>query len=333
MSSILPTQVFGTFAALAERQRQSVISYLDAAWRAQYGRPPGTLSVDLEMLSDVYASTTPARKLRLASAALRQIPMSRPLLDRCLFIPVDERRGFITPEGRALLELGSTADLSPDVLQATLARLVDFYSAPRRDWIESTLVGGDLRPGTVGFVVFLLVNDSTAEARALAIPANADDEARLAAAVIGVVNAFSSGIGHRPLKGPELTRLRSNWVVTEAGRQLPGVVIVDAGPDRSKELGSGRARGGAKSAEGRKIYIAEGRESDAVAATAVALARRRGFTVERLRAALADTMSAYREASPLLKSWGRSWETERHSTAVCHDLELAVMERLDAGLM
>lgn len=321
--------MFGTFDRLTERQRQSVLAYLDAAWRAQFGRSTGTLSVDLEALRVLYASAvTPARKLRALAGELQRIPLSRPLVDTCLFLPVDETRGFVTPEGRALLEVCAADTAGEDRLEEVLARLVDFYAVPRREWIADSLVGGDLRPATIGFVVFLLINGSTAESRALSIPAAANDEARLAASVIGVVNVFSVGIGHSPLEGPELTRLRSNWVVTEAGRQLPGVVVVTSGGDRARRPGPGGT--GLPVTDGRKIYIGEGREGAAIEAAATALARRRGFTVQRLRDALRATLIAYREASPLLKNWDRSWETERHSAEVCRALEQAVAERLDA---
>lgn len=309
--------LFGKFFDLPAERQERVRIYLAQAWQAQFGRPPRTLSVDLDALAGLYRPDLPPKGLRLLADALPPIAGTRPVLHESLFIPVDDRRGLVTPEGRLLLEFMSRSSGSADAdepdtdLTPLVARLLDFYSRPRREWMTKTVTGGDLRPATLGFVIFLLINGSTGIARALRIPNSASDETRLGGAVIGVVNTFSRGIGGTPLKGRELTRLRSNWAITEASRQMPGLVRYEP------KVGSANAQ----------AYVVDGAENRTIDALAVALIKRKDFARSALVGALESTVDSYNDVRPLLKSWGLSWETMSHTRDVVARVEESVMRR------
>lgn len=296
---ILAERVFGRFFGQAPTDQDRVLRYLTAAWRAQYHTEPRTLSVDLELLAELYAPAVQAKKLRSMAGELAPV-RERPHVGPELYVPVDSERGFVTPEGRILLEIMRSTATGVDRFEDLLGRLLSFYAEPRRAWMAKTFVGGDLRPATIGFVVFLLINGSVGEQRALQIPSATPEEGQLAAAVIPVVNAFSEGIGGSPLTGAELTRLSSNWAVTESNRQLPALI-------RPKRLGT---RIGS-------IHIEEGKETDTIDHLGAALARRRGLHPRDVEDALISTTEAYLDHRALLKSWGLSWERPQHTRAVC----------------
>jgi hypothetical protein len=311
--------IFGKFFDLPAERQEGARIYLVQAWEAQFGHPPSTLSADLDALAELYRPDLPPKGLRLLADDLAPIAGARPLLPESLFIPVDDQRGLVTPEGRILLEFMSRFPGDPDTdetgadLAALVGRLLDFYSKPRRDWMTKTVTGGDLRPATLGFVVFLLINGSTGAARALRIPNSASDETRLAGPVIGVVNTFSKGIGGTPLRGRELTRLRSNWAITEASRQMPGIVRYEP------KVGSVNAR----------AYVVDGAEDRTIDALASALIKRKDFARSSLMNALGNTVNAYEDVRPLLKSWGLSWETMSHTHDVVAGVEESVMRRFN----
>lgn len=312
-SGVVPPEarIFGTFDQLGAAQQRDVVAYLGAAWQAQVGRDIGSLEVDLSALEDLYAPALQAKRLRTMADRLTPIPGRRPHIDRSLFIPVDAIRGFVTAEGRALLEVAGSEHGTHAATPSMLARLVEFYAAPRREWMVQAFVGGDLRPATLGFLVFLLINNSTSASRGLTVPAPSTDEQRLADAVIPVVNAFGTSIGGQPLKGRERERISGNWAVTESRRQMPGIVFHE----------------GSKRVE--RIYIGDGKEHDAIAGVARALGQRRGFSPEHLDSAFDAATLAYSVQRPLLKSWGLSWETEQHTGAVREHLADAM--RRQAG--
>jgi hypothetical protein len=176
---------------------------------------------------------------------------------------------------------------------AQLVRLAEFYSAPRRAWMSKTFEGGDLRPATLGFLVFLLMNGSVGPEQAFRIPDQEADERRVALSVVPVVNAFVEGIGGKPLQDREASQLSGNWAVTESRRQLPGLVRHLEGPKRRVE----------------RIYIEAGRSEAVIAAIARSLRRRPRLDAAVLGAALAETEAEYSNARPSLRAWGLSWES------------------------
>jgi hypothetical protein len=300
-STTLAHTLFGVSRGLEADERAAIRAYLRAAWQAQYGRPPSTLSVDLEVLGDLFRSHVQAKRLRAAAEQLRVITERRPLLPEAVFVPVDEKRGFLTPEGRVLLdELERTDEhaeqvLTRDDLLTASALIAYFYGSRQRQWMRKELAGGDVRPGTLGFAVFLLINNSVGMRRALLLPSAQGEEEALAGRVLPVINAFTIAVGGSPVKPRERERLRSNWIITEAKRQM-GRYISRADDDRTV-----------------RFWIEAERENDLIDELGRQLARRKALTAAAVSDALDGTLSEYDHARPMLTSWGLAHERATHT--------------------
>lgn len=296
--------LFGVSRGLDADERESIADYLRAAWRAQYGRSVSTLSVDLETLGDLFRSHVQAKRLRAAAEGLSPISERRPLLPEAIFVAVDEQRGFVTPEGRVLLDelerasAGEGLILSRDSLLGASAVIADFYGTRQRQWMRKELTGGDVRPGTFGFLVFLLVNNSVGKDRSLLLPSAQSDEEALAGRILPVINAFTTGVGGSPVKPRERERLRSNWIITEAKRQM-GSLVDRADEDRAV-----------------RYWVEPRQEQALIDELGRQLAGRKGLTLEALENALDLTMEAYDAARPSLTSWGLAHERTNHTRQV-----------------
>jgi hypothetical protein len=296
--------LFGVSRGLESSEVVTTRNYLLAAWRAQYGRAPSTLSFDLDLLADLFRSHVQAKRLREAAQDLAPIPLSRPRLPEAIFVPVDDSRGFVTPEGRVLLDqlnrgdLNSGTILTRDSLIAAYAAVAEFYGGDHRRWMRKELAGGDVRPATIGFAIFLLINNSVGPDRCLYLPSSQRDEEALARTILPVVSTFSTGIGGSAIQRRESERLRSNWIVTESRRQLGRFI---SRSDDSQTV---------------SIWITSGAETGLIEELGRLLSRRRGLTLESLRSALAATFGAYEEARPMLASWDLSYERPSHSIQV-----------------
>jgi hypothetical protein len=304
----LAQTLFGVSRGLESSEIVTIRDYLLAAWRAQYGRSPSTLSVDLDLLTDLFRSHVQAKRLRDAAEDLAPIRIPRPHLPESIFVPVDENRGFVTPEGRVLLdqlnkeELDSAKILTRDSLIAAYATIANFYGSDHRRWMKKELVGGDVRPATIGFAVFLLLNSSIGPEHCLYLPSSPRDEEALAKTILPVVSKFSEGIGGNPIPRRESERLRSNWIVTEAGRQLSR--FISRSDDRNVV----------------RIYIVLGAENGLIEELGRRLSKRRGLTLDSLRSALDNTFRAYELARPMLASWDLAHERPSHSIEVIEEI-------------
>ena len=300
-STTLAHTLFGASRGLEPDERSAICAYIRAAWRAQYGRDPSTLSVDMETLVDLFHSHVQAKRLRSAAEQLPAIAERRPLLPEAVFVPVDERRGFVTPEGRVLLEELERSDaasaqvVTRDALLSATALIADFYGSHHRHWMRKELAGGDVRPGTLGFAVFLLINNSVDAPRALLLPSSQVQEEALAGRILPVMSAFAVAIGGSPMKPRERERLRSNWMITEAKRQM-GRYISRSADERVV-----------------RFWVETEHERDLVDELGRQLARRRAVTAAILNEALDRTMAEYEVARPMLSSWGLAHERASHT--------------------
>lgn len=295
---------------LERTEVQELLTFLRAAWEAQYSRSPSTLAADLELLSAIFRKDAQGRRVRDAASELAPTRARRPIMSDEIFVSVDPHRGFVTPEGRVLMdELERLFDsgenlISRDRVLELVSLVAEFYGDSTRAWMTKELTGGDLRPSTHGFVVLLLLNGSVDEDHALELPGNASQEAQLAATLVPVIDAFAVAIGGKALTVRESSRLRSNWAITEASRQLYGFVRSAEGTDKSLRL-----------------FIESTREAELVSLLGATLARRKGLTSSVLRGALNDTLAAYSLARPALVSWGMCHERSTHSAKVVADLQ------------
>lgn len=190
--------LLGSFDSLSSEQREAIVTYLREAWIAQTGSAPGGFSVDLESLQRVFSPEVTPKSIRAAAQSLIAVPRERPNIPAELYLPVTSRAGFVTPEGRLLLELGDDREVT-HLLDLTL-RLVRFYGSTHRKVVARAVsIGGDLRPQTLGFYYFLLLNGCLGESHALMVPKDRRDERELATAVMRVAEAFSTSIGGSPV--------------------------------------------------------------------------------------------------------------------------------------
>lgn len=322
MTGIYPASqntLFGISRGLESDERDALRIYLRKAWLAQYGQSPSTLSGDLAILEGLFRSHILGKRLRDAAEGLNIIAAKRPpSLSEAVFVPVDDDRGFVTPEGRVLLEqLDHAANvaeqvMSRDALVESYALIAEFYGESHRRWMRKELVGGDARPATLGFAVFLLINNSVGYEHALMLPSSLEEEQALAAQILPVVSEFSSSIGGSSVRQRETERLRSNWIVTEAKRQLGSSI---ARSDESHAI---------------KLWVDKSREAELVEELGRQLARRRSLTASGLGDALDNTLRRYELARPMLASWGLAYERAGHTSRLFADMERAFIRAVRA---
>ena len=217
-----PPTFFGLSRVLAREERLALEAFLKEAWTAQYGRSPSSLSADLERLAPIFGADATPKRLRETVSNLPRLGIQVPRLPTALWVAVDERRGLVTPEGRVALEqLRTLREQDRDSITAAEVAvaadtIAEAYRGWRRQWIERHLVGAGLRPGSYGWVLFLLVNGSVDRGTALRLPAAEQQERQLAKVVMPVIDAFAEQLGGESQSSREAARLRSNWRVTQA---------------------------------------------------------------------------------------------------------------------
>lgn len=218
---------FGVSRFLEEPDRAELIEFLRAAWVRQFGAEPDDLNADLALLRRWFRPELTARGARKELATLPPSARKPPVaLSGIGFLVVSTKQGLVTPEGRALLWLleSEGGSISDKGLLDAHAKLTEFYGGPYRERLTTVLRGGDIRPNTLGFVLFLLLNGSIGRADALELPSEPEHEQQLAGAIAQVLDAFVDGLGSKRLGEKERARLRSNWALTEASAQLPELV-------------------------------------------------------------------------------------------------------------
>lgn len=298
--------LFGIPRGMDADERAGIEDFLRSAWKAQFGRSPSTLTGDIDRLKDMFKTGASAKRLRETVSALAMVMGPRIELPAEVFVPTGDKRGLVTPEGRILLEelvRMREADelvLSRDAVARANAKAASTYGAWQREWLAQQVTGTGLRPGSYGFVLFLLVNGSVDRSRGLPLPAAGDRERQLAQSVAPVIDAFAKAIGGKPMSAREASRLRSNWRVTEARRQLFGRVMrEDADNDALFWIGD---------------------EDATINDIARRLAGRSDLTLDRLERASRLAVEAHAEARPALSAMGVAHDRRAHTERVLRRL-------------
>ena len=307
MTDSIPPTLFGVPRGLDASELAELEDFLRHAWRAQHDRAPSTLSSDLERLRDIFKTGASGKRIRDLVPTLPRLPRRPPSASAEIFVALDDHRGIVTPEGRVLLEeLSAMRDreeyvLSRDAMLRATSLVAETYGNWQRDWLRQQLGSSSLRPGTYGVVLLLLLNGSTARSAALRLPADDEQERALARAVRPIIDAFATRLGGSQMSEREAARLRSNWRLTEARRNLFQQVRVED--------------------EGADAYLWIDDEDRTLRLLAERLASRRDLDVDTLQMALQETAEAYGRARPTLASWGIAHDRANHTRDILNRLE------------
>lgn len=309
-----PATLFGLPLALERNDAEALRSVLTEAFAAQYHRLPEDLDGDLRAMSSL-APGVRAEKPRSLAMSARPIDAPRDGVPTDLLQPVSATRALLLPEGRVVLELllldagqAGRVVFGRDELLFALARIAEFYGAAQRAWIAQQIRGGDLRPGSLGFAILLLINDTVGADRALQFPGDTPSAVGLLQRLAVAVDAFAEGIGGSKLNEDQVARgPQSLWALTELPRQLLGPVVRDD---------SG--------------YWIDERERDALVerlARVLATRTRTRIDLDRLASAFDETAARYVDtARPALAARKLAFGRSDRIRALRHDLLTAFAE-------
>jgi hypothetical protein len=312
-----PATFFGLSRVIEPAQRVALEDFLAMAWTKQYGRPPGSLSADLDRLARIFGADATPKRLREAISALPRLAIHPPSLPQELWMTVDDRRGLMTPEGRVALEqlriLRETGreTITTSEIAVAAEQVANAYGGWRRRWIERNLAGAGLRPGSFGWVILLLINGSVDRSSALRLPSSEQQERQLAGVIMPIIDAFAEQLGRDSQSSREGSRLRSNWRVTQARALLFDIVQRE---DR----------------DGDAFFWVEP-EREAIKTLGRRLASRRGLDIDTLSQALGALVTAFDEGRPALSAFGAAHDRRAHTRYVVRAItEAFASERAEA---
>lgn len=315
--SLGPATFFGLSRVLPDRERLALEDFFSAAWAKQHGRPPGSLAADLDRLAGVFGAEATPKRLRDTVSKLPRLAAPPPAVPPALWVSVDDRRGFVTPEGRVVLEQLRTLreegrdSISTAEVASAAVLVAGAYRTWRHQWIERNLTGAGLRPGSYGWVLLLLANGSVTRETALRLPASEPEERQLASVVMPIIDAFAEELGRDSQSSREGSRLRSNWRVTQARALLFEAV------QREDD------------ADGDAFFWVEP-EGEALETIGRRLAARRGLDLDTLTRALARLVEAYADARPTLSAFGAAHDRRAHTQhIVTRIIDVFARERAD----
>jgi hypothetical protein len=292
----------------------SLPRYLERAWKVEHETDPADFDEDLTKLRPIFQSHVTGNRVRDHIKTLGRIPGSRPFLPDALFLPVDADRGMVTPEGRAILEVARARahDRSADLTRISGA-VAEFYGGSLRSWLSKAVETGLVPLPSIGFVLFLLINGSIGEQRAMRFPNQKDEEADLAGVVMDVASTFSSHVHGPTIKPKERMQLRTSWVVSQAVRHLGAHIARDS--DKKAGLAS--------------IWVEGDRIDSLLQAIAVAIHARGHAEHGDVAIAFDAALSVYDGGRVLLGAWGISHERRRQTQHLRENL-LAAFDRTRA---
>lgn len=293
-----PSELFGFELDDLDDLGASMITYLERAWRLEHDSAPVDLDEDLDKLRALFQSHVTGNRVRDHIKTLPRIPLSRPYIPEKFFLDVDADRGMVTPEGRGIIEAARVSAEERAATAATIANAVAlFYGESLRTWMAKSVETGLVPLPSVGFAIFLLINGSIGEPRAMRFPNQQDEEADLAKVVMTVASTFSSTLHGPPIKPKERTQLRTSWVVSQAVRHL----------------GRNITRGSDKKTGVASIWV-EADHVDALLDDISIAIRARGKAEDAdVEAAFDAAAAEYESGRVILGAWGISHERRRQT--------------------
>lgn len=218
--------LFGVPLFLPSDSRDSWSRILIRSWTALMGRGVGNLSHDLELMAPLFATGTKAKALKDRLSALVPADDHTARLPDEVLMTVDGC-ALITPEGRILLDvLLKLQRIESNVIDtelqiSALDASVALRSKWHRTWIRKQF-DGPLSAAPLGAAVFLLLNGSTSESRALRMSSDDRRDRELGSIVLPMIAKFSQQLGGRV---PDTSSgLQKHWAFTQVSRLLPRYV-------------------------------------------------------------------------------------------------------------
>lgn len=282
--------LFGAPVQLDSATQQTWIRLLHKNWLALMGRQPHMLEADLDDMAPLFANGASAKSLKSRIYALPNADAETKRLPRQLALVVDDC-AVITPEGRilldVLLELQRTGqhEISVDRQISALSTANTLRSEWHARWLRNQFESSISAP-VLGGALFLLINGSIGEPRALLMPSDNQRDRELGAIIMPIVANFSAALGGR---SPALdTGIRQHWVFTQLSRLL--------GRDIARE----------KNESGTVTWVRSGREINLLNELASRLER--AAEDARRQIAIENFIDDYRAARGALAALGQMHE-------------------------
>lgn len=281
---------------------------LGEIWKATIGVPPGNLEEDLDKCKRWFDPVAQGHRLRKEITELPDLSSDLPDPGPPFTISLGSGKRLVTPEGRCVLELLlrletegpyiiDDAELAP--YERRLGLLYRTWSRHRLQSVVDLLMGQDkpLQIPATGVVLALLVNRSTAEARALTRFSSGSPKDIVDRAFFGSVEAFTRILTPGRKAKSNYPHLISGWMLYEARRRLgEALVVLDA-----------------KNGKDGKVWISPDTEDAVVDTLARDLARghRSKVTSELLGSAYDALVDSLRRELPALAAFGLVHERPR----------------------
>lgn len=312
--------LFGFPRTIRETQAWDAREFLGRAWRNQTGAAPEELGTDLASLRRWFNPLATGQRLRREIASLPLLVEVRTPdgLGDPFTLQVGESQYLVTPEGRCLMKLLEDARPSGD-RQVTLGSpdetielLLDVY----RSWSQQKLrqvvdlqrgKAAPMLPQALGVILFLLINNSVGEERALKVQTTPREMRLLDLAEGEIVAAFADALAPSSRgrqRSQDMYSLKSGYALTEARRRLGGDLVIDAG----------------------KVYLANGSEARVIRRVAEEISRRDAGESARLNDAVNAMVKTYNEHRPVLASLDQAYSASVTIDSVRSKLFQAVAE-------
>lgn len=282
--------LFGAPTRLDPTAQQRWIRLLNRNWLALMGRPPGLLEADLDDMAPLFANGASPKNLKPRVYALPQADTETQQLPRETVLIVDGC-ALVTPEGRILLDVllglqrAGACEIDADRQLFALATSSELRSEWHARWLRNQFESTISAP-VLGAALFLLVNGSVGESRALLMPSDSEDDRELGNVVMPLIATFSKSLGGRaPVTD---AGIRQHWVFTQLSRLL--------GRDVARK----------KTKDGTATYVRIGREGNLLDELASRLER--VADASRRYTAVTDFTGGYRLARGRLAALGQMHE-------------------------
>lgn len=308
------SSLFGIPLVIRRVDAEQLIHALAELWNRQMGREPVGLRDDLDALRTFFDPLATGDRLRRLLATLQPAP---PVRARLLREPLVLQGGdeiLITLEGRLALEvirellLSNSNDplmIDPETVCIGEREVAERYRkwSTRRLQDVLLLKAGEaeaLRPSSIAWLLFLLVNGSRSPETAIKRPLSHSDEEKLDQSIRRIISSFANALTSGSRDDRHFS-IYQGYALTEARRRLPGVL-------------------GAKDP-----YIAQGREDQVLDLIVLELSRpQRSPSVEQVMNAFDQLVEVYRKERPSLALLGLAHEKRTVTRQIRQRLEEAI---------